>query len=251
MIQGLCAAYQATGTLAYLEAAERAAQFIEAHLLSPTQGLLRVFRGGKSTVRGFLDDHAFLANAMLDLYESCFKKRYLERALFLVDRIFDQFWDGQLYFSPKDTEPLVHRPVSPNDSAWPSGLSTTLFALSRLHATTGTPSHQERAARLIELFAGAAQENPFGFAHFLSAWDFSQSAPHSVVVAGSRPEAASLVEGVHRSYLPRRTLAIAADVDSFADRTAVSGRASAYVCRSQTCHAPITDPTILAETCAN
>jgi uncharacterized protein YyaL (SSP411 family) len=69
-------------------------------------------------VPGFLEDYAFLSNALLDLYESCFDKRYLERAIELAALILDKFWADGLYFTPCDGEPLVHRPRAPYDNAW-------------------------------------------------------------------------------------------------------------------------------------
>ncbi|MDB5783732.1 thioredoxin domain-containing protein, partial [Caballeronia mineralivorans] len=89
MIEGLCAAFQATGCLEYLSAAQRAANFIQSELTLPDGGLYRAWNDGRAKVPGFLEDYAFLSNALLDLYESCFDKRYLERAIELAALILD------------------------------------------------------------------------------------------------------------------------------------------------------------------
>jgi uncharacterized protein YyaL (SSP411 family) len=96
-------------------------------------------------VPGFLEDYAFLSNALLDLYESCFDKRYLERAIELAALILDKFWADGLYFTPCDGEPLVHRPRAPYDNAWPSGISTSVFAFLRLYELTGHDLYRDRA----------------------------------------------------------------------------------------------------------
>ena len=109
----------------------------------PDGGLYRAWKDGAAKVPGFLDDYAFLTNALIDLYESGFDRRYLEHAQSLCDLILDKFWDDGFYFTPKEGERLVHRPRSPHDHAWPLGTSASVFA--RLHELTGRDSYHDRA----------------------------------------------------------------------------------------------------------
>ncbi|QCP50243.1 thioredoxin domain-containing protein [Trinickia violacea] len=249
MIQGLCAAYQATGTVAYLAAAKRAADFIQARLTLPDGGVYRVWKDGTVKVPGFLEDYAFLSNALLDLYESCFDKRYLDRAEELVELILDKFWEDGLYFTPRDGEPLVHRPRAPYDNAWPSGLSSSVFAFLRLHALTGRDLYRDRAEHEFQRYRAATVRAPAGFAHLLAAQDFTQQGPLEIIFAGDKPGAAALVECVHRAYLPARVLAFADDVPIGQGRHPVEGWPAAYVCRNRTCAAPVTDGRALLEYC--
>ena len=250
MIQGLCAAYQATGTTAHVAAARRAADFIRDNLSMPDGGVYRAWRDGTAKVPGFLDDYAFLANALLDLYESCFEKRYLDRAVQLVQLILEKFWEDGLYFTPRDGERLVHRPRSPHDNAWPSGTSTSVFALLRLHELTGRDPYRDRAEHVFRMYGTAAAKNPFGFAHLLAAQDFARQGPLDIILAGDKLGAAALVESVHRAYLPARVLAFAEDVPIGEGRHPVDGQPAAYVCRNRTCDAPVTSAKALAERCA-
>jgi uncharacterized protein YyaL (SSP411 family) len=249
MIQGLCAAYQATGTLAYLAAATHAADFIQDRLTLPDGGVYRVWKDGIAKVPGFLEDYAFLSNALLDLYESCFDKRYLDRAEKLVALIFDKFWGDGLYFTPRDGEPLVHRPRAPYDNAWPSGLSSSVFAFLRLHALTGRDLYRDRAEHEFQRYRAATVRAPAGFAHLLAAQDFTRHGPLEIIFAGDKPGAAALVECVHRAYLPSRVLAFADDVPIGQGRHPVEGRPAAYVCRNRTCAAPVTDGRALLGCC--
>jgi uncharacterized protein len=240
MIEGLCAAYQATGTPAYLHAARRAADFIEASMTMPDGGVFRAWREPLGRIAGFLDDHAMLCNALLDLYESCFDARYLQRAVRLADRVLEKFWDDGFFFTPSDGEPLVHRPRAPFDGACASGTSAAAFALVRLHELTGREAYRERADHVFATLGQAAQRNGVGFAHLLAAAEFAWQEPRAIVVSGDAQLAAPLVEAVHRRYLPGRTLAMAADVPIGAGRVPVDGRAAAYICRGRTCSAPVT-----------
>jgi len=242
MIEGLCAAYQACGSERFLAAARAAADFLNERLRMSDAGVYRVWRDGVARVGGFLDDYAVLANALVDLYESCFDPAYLQRAVELADRILEKFWDEGLYFTASDAEVLVHRPRAPYDHAWPSGTSSAVFALLRLHELTGKAIYRERAEHVLEQLAPAAAGNAFGFSHLLAAMELAQQAPPTILLAGEPPQLQPLVHAVHRAYIPGRALALAQHVPAGAGRLPVDGRAAAYVCREQTCRAPVTSP---------
>jgi uncharacterized protein YyaL (SSP411 family) len=247
MIGGLCSAYQATGTDRYLQAARAAADFLATELRMADGGVYRVWRDGSARVGGFLDDYAMLANALLDLYQSCFDPIYLARADELCGRILDKFWDDGLYFTGSDAETLVHRPRAPYDHAWPSGTSSATFALFRLHELTGKPRYRERAEQVVRQLQGAAAGNPFGFSHLLAAADYAAQGPATVIFAGGLPSARPLIQAVHRTYSPARELALAEHVPAGSGREPVNGQAAAYLCRNQTCELPVTTPAQLLE----
>ncbi|MGU7774718.1 thioredoxin domain-containing protein [Burkholderia sp. MR1-5-21] len=251
MIEGLCAAFQATGSAEYLGAAKRAAIFIENRLTLSDGGVFRVWKDGMAKVPGFLEDYAFLCNALLDLYESCFDKRFLDRAIELATLILDKFWDDGLYFTPRDGERLVHRPRAPYDGAWPSGISSSVFAFLRLHEVTGLDFYRDRADHEFRRYAAAAGRAPAGFTHLLAARDFAQRGPLEIIFAGDRLAADALVTRVHRAYLPARVLAFAEDVPIGRECHPVKDRPAAYVCRDRTCAAPVTDGNALLEHCAS
>ncbi len=246
MIQGLCAAYQATGEPGHRDAARAAADFLDRHLRSADGGVYRAWRDGRAAVPGFLDDYAFVANGLFDLYESSFERRDLDRALQLVDLILERFWDDGLYFTARDSDPLIHRPLAPFDSAWPSGISEAVLALWRAHAITGAPRHADSARRVQQNLVAAARRNAFGFAHLLAAGEFADRGPTVVLFAGGPEAAAPLIEAVHRRYLPNRVLALAEHVPAGAGIDS-GGTGAAHVCREQTCLPPVNSP---AQLCA-
>ena len=247
MIEGLCAAYQATGNERFVAAARTAADFLNERMRMPDGGVYRVWRDGVARVGGFLDDYAALANALVDLYECCFEPAYLRRAGELADHILEKFWDDGLYFTASDAETLVHRPRAPYDHAWPSGTSSAVFALLRLHELTAKAIYRERAEHVLDQLAPAAAGNAFGFSHLLAAMELARQAPPTIVFAGEPAQLRPLVQAVHRAYVPGRVLALARHVPAGADRLPVDGKAAAYVCREQTCRAPVTAPADLLE----
>jgi uncharacterized protein YyaL (SSP411 family) len=246
MIQGLCAAYQATRNDRYLAAARGAADFLADKLARPGGGLVRTWRDGAATVPGFLDDYSFLANGIFDLYECSFEERDRSWALSLVDSILERFWDERLYFTPRETAALVHRPIAPFDNAWPSGISQSAFALQRAQELSGQARYGERAQAIFDQYAPAMVRNAFGFAHLLAAREFRDAGPVSIQFAGTVAQAKDLIVQAQRSYLPGRVLALSAHLPSGEGRGLVDGMAAAYVCREQTCLPPIVAPEALA-----
>jgi uncharacterized protein YyaL (SSP411 family) len=242
MIQGLCAAYQASGTRAYLDAARRAADFLGRHLTRADGGLLRAWRDGVAGGPGFLDDHADVAHAHFDLYESAFEPADLQRGLALVDRILEDFWDGGLYFTPRDAADLPHRPLAPFDGACPSGLSAAVLALLRAYAYCGTPRYADRAHDMLARFEAASARNFFGFSHLLAAREFDRQGPALVAFAGAGPALRELQAAAQGVYLGARTLGRLQDLHGQAAleaAPAAGAPAAAYVCRAQSCLPPV------------
>jgi len=247
MIQGLCAAYQATGAAWQLQTARQAVDFLASHLVMPQGGVFRTWRDGVAKVPGFLDDHAFLANALIDVYESDFEKRNLDFALDLVDKILEKFWQENLFFTARDGAALIHRPLAPFDSAWPSGTSESVLALLRAYELSGRDRYRDRAQDVLARYQGASAANAFGFAHLLAAQQFDAEGGISIVFAGSPQDAAKLIEVAHRKYLPSRVLALAAHIPMGEGRGPVDGLSAAYVCRNRSCLPPVTSAEKLRE----
>lgn len=239
MIQGLCAAYQATGLNAYLDHAKRAAHFIQMHLTAPDGKCYRSWNNGEAKISGFLEDYAFLTNALLDLYESSFEKYYLGRAIELIDIILKDFWDNGLYMTAINGEKMIHRPRASYDSAWPSGTSMATFALLRLFAMLGNGKYLEYANRILKMYEAAASKNPYGFAHLLAAKEFSEQEPLEIIFAGNRQQVKELAQAVYRLYLPNRVIAFATDTSKEQGSYSTATETAAYICHQQTCAVPI------------
>jgi uncharacterized protein YyaL (SSP411 family) len=118
---------------------------------------------------------------------------------------------------------------------------------------TGTDLYRERAEHVFRKYSGAARNNPFGFAHLLSALDFSQRGPLEIVFAGDRTHSSllPLVEAVHQTYQPARVLAFADDVPIGQGRGPVDGKPAAYVCQNRTCDTPLTSAEALRKRCSS
>ncbi len=244
---------------AYREVAEANARFVLTHLRAGDR-LLRAYRAGRAKVAGFLEDYAFYASGLLALYEATFDPTWFREARALADTMLALFWDDRVegfYNTPHDHEPLVVRPRDFYDNATPAGNSVALDVLLRLALLTGEHTYEERALRVLRKLAHAMGQHPQAFGELLSTLAFHLGQPHEVALVGD-PAAAdtrALLAVLNGTYRPSLVVALRrpADVDIgtiiplLADRPAIEGRATAYVCHGHTCDLPTTEPAMLAE----
>jgi uncharacterized protein YyaL (SSP411 family) len=250
MIQAFADAYAVLGEKTYREAAERAADFIFKNLYRNGR-LLRTWKDGEGKLNAYLDDYAYLANALLELYQVTFEPKQLDRAKDLVKTLNDQFWDdegGGYFFTARDHEPLIARFKSALDESVPSGNSVAAQALLTLYHHTGERDYLDRAERLLKLFFPNMDENPFGYGSLLNALDFYFRKPKEIVLIGEKgdPAAEALLREIHKVYLPNRTLiavepgAAEALPEPVRGKGQVDGKPTVYVCQNFTCSLPVT-----------
>jgi hypothetical protein len=253
MIGTLAEAGRVLGERRFVDAAARAAKFVWTRLRSDGK-LLHVWTAGMAKHGAYLDDHAFLADAFVDLYEATGDRTHLARARALVDAVDARFHDdvaGGYFFTAHDEERLIARAKSGGDGSIPSGNAVMAHVLLRLHHLTGDEGHRARAEEILRLYHDEAAENPFAYTTYLEALEMCVRGPTEViVVTPPGAEDAVLWEAVREAYLPHRVLVAttAGDDEPLAparDRPAVGGRATAYVCRGFTCSAPVTEPAAL------
>ena len=139
MISGFAKGYRVSNKKQYLEIAEKTIEFIESKLTRDDCRLYRTFKNGVSKLNGYLDDHAFYVNALLDVFELDSNPTYLEKAVKYTNVMLEHFWDpvnGTLYFTSDDHEQLIVRTRSLYDLAIPSGNSIAASNLLRLYHLT-------------------------------------------------------------------------------------------------------------------
>ena len=234
-----------------LEMAERAFAFITLRMLDGGRVARLAKRvDGKWLVKrpGFLDDHAYFANAALDLYEAVGDERYLHEARLVVDAALSAFHeDGGFYFTPKDGERLITRSKDPYDNAVPSGASMMCRALLRLGALVGDRYASIAEEELTKL-APAAIKNPFGYGQSLCELDRVINGSVDVVLVGRRQDTRTeaLIRAVYTRWLPNRTIAWLAPDSNAAVELAkdkpLHDEPVAYVCRGRTCSLPVKTP---------
>jgi uncharacterized protein YyaL (SSP411 family) len=252
MLSGLAEAIRISPRPAYLEAANRTLQFIFTKLFQEGR-LLHTYKEGKAKLLAYLDDYAFLAVGLLDLYETTFETSALGRAIELAETMLDEFWDendGGFFYTGKSHEQLISRTKPVFDGSIPSGNAMATQLLLRLHHFTGKDNYLKSAESVLRAHHNAMESQPFGFAHLLCALDYYLEKPKEIVLVGDRedPNTAELVTQIHSLYLPNRTLQVIGPEKSLEavspllkGKTQIKGRPTVYVCHNYTCSAPVTD----------
>ncbi len=231
----------------YLEAARACAEFVLTQLRDEGGNLLRTFKDGRAHLNAYLEDHAFLLEALLALYEATFEPRWFEAARALAETTIERFGDPErcgFYSTSTDHEELIARRKEVGDHPIPSGNSSAALGLLRLAALTGERRYAEWAEGVFALFGKPAVEHPDAFAHMLRALDFRLSPSREVALTGD--DLAELATVVRERHRPHLVLAGGPEGSEepplLAARTAIDGRSAAYVCENFSCQLPVTDP---------
>ncbi len=229
----------------YLDAARRCAEFLLADVRARDGKLLRTYKDGEAKLNAYLEDHAFLLEALLVLYEASFEERWFVEARGLADTIIERFADserGGFFETSDDHERLLARRKDLEDHPIPSGNASAAYGLLRLAALSGEHGYEERATGILALLHELAARHPQAFAHLLQALDFHLASVREVALVG--PDTGELARVVRARFRPHVVLAGGggASVPLLEGRTPVEGRAAAYVCEGFACRAPVTEP---------
>jgi hypothetical protein len=252
MLSGLAEAYKVSGDERYCDAAEENVQFIFTKMFREGY-LLHTYKDGQAKLYGYLDDYAFLATGLLDLYEATFNRTLLEQSVQLTETMIFEFWDdvdGGFFYTGKAHEQLISRTKPAFDSSVPSGNSIATQVLLRLYHYTGKEDYLRRAEKILRLYYDAMMQQPFGFAHMLGALDFYLERPKEIVLIGGRKEQATreLIHKIHSLYSPNKILQLVEPGEPLGKispilegKTQLNGKPTVYVCHNFTCSLPVTE----------
>ena len=234
-----------------LSIAEANARFLLSRMRTGER-MRRSYKDGRATLAGYLEDQAAVADGLLSLYEATFETRWLDEVRRLMRETLAAFWDaprGAFFDTAADQEQLVVRPQDVTDNAIPSGTSMAVDVLLRGGRLLGEDSWITIARSSLERLAPTAAKAPLAFGRLLAALDFELGRPVELAVIGPLADAKTrrLLDVARLRYLPNRLLAAAPDGDGrgiplLAERRALNGAATAYLCEGFVCQSPTTDP---------
>jgi uncharacterized protein YyaL (SSP411 family) len=160
----------------YLDAAVKCAEFVLRDLRDADGRLLRTYGNGEAKIGAYLEDHAFLLEALIALFEATCEERWLAHATSLADETVARFGDpenGGFFSTAADGEALIARRKELEDSPIPAGGSSAALGLLRLAQLTGEERYERASAGTIELLSQIAPRHPGAFGHMLQAMHWS------------------------------------------------------------------------------
>jgi uncharacterized protein YyaL (SSP411 family) len=248
MIKGMARAARVFDCPQYLESAERALDFIRSTLMRDGR-LLATYKDGKAHLNAYLDDYAFLVDALLELLQTRWRREDLDLALDLADVLLDAFHDpekGAFFFTSSDHERLIHRPKPFADESVPSGNGVAAFVLQRLGHVVGEVRYQEAAQGTLALASEQMLRVPYAHASLLGALDEHLNPGETIVIRGEGDDLERWQQAAQSSYAPRRlVLAIPSDASDLpGSLTAMEPGANSrvYRCVGTHCEPPVDDP---------
>ena len=242
MIRGMAHAARAFGERAWLDSARRALEFVRGTMWRGGR-LAATHKDGVTHLNAYLDDYAFLLDALIELMQAEFHAGDLAFARELAEVLLAQFEDtagGGFFFVSHDHEKLIHRAKPGHDNATPSGNGIAAFALQRLGHLIGEPRYLEAAARTLKLFHQALEQHPSACVSLATALEEYLSPPRIVILRGERRSVTEWGRTLARGYRPA-TLVIGISADA-AGLPQVLNKASpagagvnAWVCQGVSC----------------
>ncbi|ATU08668.1 thioredoxin domain-containing protein [Methanohalophilus portucalensis] len=254
-IAALSMASRICGDISALEKAKEAASFIFSCMRRDDGRLYHRFHEGNSGIDGFLDDYAFLAWGLIELYEATFETKYLDTAIEIVDMMVDMFYDaeqGGFFFSASDVSDIPHRTKKVFDGPYPSGNSVAVYNLFWLFHITGNVRYRELGRETLSAFGGMLKRSPPAYSYMLTGLMLGVESNLVVIVTDSgKIGFKEMMDVVRKNYLPKTILLLknpesARDLARIApytlDMDVKEGRTTAYVCKGQSCTPPVNDP---------
>jgi len=239
-IKGLARSGRVFEQPAWVAAAQRAADFIRDKLWVDGR-LLATCKAGKAHLNAYLDDHAFLLDALLELLQAEYRQQDLLFAIDLAEALLARFEDeaaGGFFFTSHDHEQLIQRPKSPHDNAIPSGNGVAAFALQRLGHMLGEVRYLRAAERTLHTFGGDLNANPAACPTLLCALQEWLAPPTVIILRGERAAMAEWQRTLSSRALPHcMVMALPAGLISGfpALDKLVDESVNAYVCRGVEC----------------
>ncbi|MEY3050691.1 MAG: hypothetical protein RLY31_476 [Bacteroidota bacterium] len=241
-------AYTATLDPCYRTTAENNLDFLlRAFRIAGSNDFLHTWKNGQARIHAFLDDYAFLVQAMLAVAEISRRHELLLEAGRLIDHVLDQFLDPAepaFFFTSRDHHDLLLRKKDRFDGATPSGNAVMVSNLQRAGILLDRPDWRTLAEKCLRANLDPLLKFPTSHGQWACALFDAVFPIPEIAVLG--PDAVQLSEQLLLDYIPYRVLMAAPEpIQTFpllAGKSDVPGNNRFFVCSNYACAYPTDDP---------
>ncbi|NND88864.1 MAG: thioredoxin domain-containing protein, partial [Flavobacteriaceae bacterium] len=244
MLKGYVDAYKTFGTKKYLDAAIKNATFIAEQQIQNDGALLHIYKDGKSSINGYLEDYAAVIDAYIALYEATLNDKWIHLAKELTEYTYSHFFDPEssmFYFTSDEDEALVARNFEYRDNVIPASNSIMAKNLYILGHHFDEPKYGETSTQMLKNVLPEIEQYPSGFSNWLDLLANHQNKFYEVVVVGE--DAHEKVAEINKNYLPN--ILVAGDTkksDAYLlQERYFEGETFIYVCVNNACRLPVTE----------
>jgi uncharacterized protein len=255
VVKGLARASRVFQQPAWAKLAQDAVDFIQHHLWA-NQRLLATCKAQadgyyQAHLNAYLDDYAFLLDALIDLMQTDYRPADMRFAQALAEVLLTDFQaeEGGFYFTGHSHETLIHRPKSAYDNTTPSGNGIAAVAIQRLGHLLGETQYLDAAERTLKAFDAALARNPAACANLCQALQEHLYPPTVIILRGEITALNEWKSALQRRFLPHHLVLCLPD--SLQDLPAVLQRpnlqknsseaVNAWICKGVVCSPGIRD----------
>lgn len=244
MIKAYTDAFAATSIQAYIEKAVSGAHFILKNLTDGNGRIYHIFAGGKAHIPGFLEDYAFMSEALLALYQATFDEQWLHKSLATAEYALEHFTGEHqvmLHMAEDRSGHLLVNPVEATDGVIPSANAVLALTIFRLNRYFYRPDLEKKALAMLNHIAAAMLKNPTSYAQWLGFAMEVNAGGLLAVICGK--EAASFRREIAKHYFPFVLLAGSeskSELPCLTDRFN-PGKTTVYICTPDSCFQPLYD----------
>lgn len=246
MLSSFAKAYDVFGERKYLEKANETIDFIFLKLYKDGF-LLRTFKDDQSKYNAYLEDYAFMIEALIDLHQATLDENFLEKAKKLNETLLEYFWDETNYgffFTAKNHENLIVRTKEITDHSIPSGNAIALKNLLRLARITGDETLTAKGEKLLSIFSESVKKYTLGVSSLLCVLDFYITPPIDIVIVGyDLSKKLEYIRSIATDFNPNKIIYSLTDKDgSYIEfcnnKRMLNGQTTVYFCKNLACETP-------------
>jgi len=242
-VSGLVDAYHAFGDAKFLSSARKNMKFIQGSLMEGYT-IYRSFKGQKSLTEGFLEDYAFVIQALIKLYEADFNEAWIHKAKELTEYVLENFYDEKesyFYFTCSKAEKLITRKKEIFDNVIPSSNGVMVQNLNHLGILFDREDWKKLAVSMADELSHLIYSEP----NYMSNWGIvvAELKTGMAEVAFVGKEAIPLKNEFKRHYQPFSILMgteKSSELPLFQDKVTRGDTSMIYVCYDKTCKQPVT-----------
>jgi len=245
MIKGMSTAGFTFNDDAYLASAEKALEFIHQSLYTDGK-LLATYREGKAHLNAYLDDYAFLIDAILAFLQCRWEQKWLDMAIQLADQLLDSFEDkehGGFFFTSHDHEKLIQRSKTFMDDAIPAGNGIAASVLNKLGHILGESRYLQAAESTLRAAWSSIERYPSAHNTLLHALDEDLYPPQSIIIRHGEGDFAQWIEAYRKNIQPYNLFMCipknTPELPGLLGKQATETEVVAYICRGHQCLEPI------------
>ncbi|WP_316849511.1 thioredoxin domain-containing protein [Pedobacter agri] len=240
MIKALADAATVLSHDLYYQKAAAAARFILVNLKTASGGLHRNYKNGKASITAFLDDYAFLIEALIALYEYDFDENWLNEAKSFTDYVIENFSDSEspmFFYTSVTGESLIARKHEVMDNVIPASNSTMAQNLKKLGLLFDLEGYNNKAAEML----AAVQPKIKTYGSAYSNWAIQLLNEvygiNEVALTGVETDAIKLE--LSNYYIPNKITLGGTKSNLPLLKGKQSNETKVYICRNKVCQLPV------------